>query len=201
MGISSSVISEYENNRTRTPGTKYLRKFVESLIEIDLRRGGKVVSLLSSSHPSYTDKRAILLIRDFYTPFPSIKLIEAVDGEVISGNEYVSDSKLYGYTVVDSLAAILSLSGTAFYRIFGRSTERALIFTNVSTGRSPMVAIRVYPLKPRMVVVHKPTKVDKLSIEIAKKERIIYVKSRIDDVNILMKNLDELTKRISELVV
>ena len=63
------------------------------------------------------------------------------------------DQTIFGYTVVNSLNAILQLSSEEFNRIYGWSTERALIFTNVSTGKSPMVAIRVTPFKPRCVVL------------------------------------------------
>jgi putative transcriptional regulator len=54
---------------------------------------------------------------------------------------------------VNSINAIMQLSSDEFNRIYGWSTERALVFTNVSTGKSPMVAIRVTPFKPRCVVL------------------------------------------------
>ena len=63
------------------------------------------------------------------------------------------DKVIFGYTVVNSLNAILQLSSDEFNRIYGWSTDRALVFTNVSTGKSPMVAIRVTPFKPRCVVL------------------------------------------------
>ena len=37
-------------------------------------------------------------------------------------------------------------------KAYGMTTDRALIFTNVSSGRSPMVAIKVTNLKPSLVV-------------------------------------------------
>ncbi len=40
-------------------------------------------------------------------------------------------------------------------------------------GRSPMVAIRVVHLKPRMVVLHGPKDVDQVGKALAEKERII----------------------------
>ena len=63
------------------------------------------------------------------------------------------DQTIFGYTVVNSLNAILQLSAEEFNRIYGWSTERALIFTSVSTGKSPMVAIRVTAFKPRCVIL------------------------------------------------
>ncbi len=199
MGIASSVISEYENERKISPGTRFLKKFVDSLIEIDLKKGGKTLYLLLNSIEEYfEDKHAILMVKDYFEPFNADKLIEYVDGEILAGGEHLKNTYLYGFTVIDSLEAILSLSGESFYKIFGRSTERALIFTNVSTGRSPMVAIRVYPFKPRMVIIHKPEKVDSLSIKIAMKEHVIYVLSRLNTSEFLLKKLEEFHERLLE---
>ena len=197
MGIASSVVSEYENEKRISPGTRFLKKFVNSLVEIDLKRGGKTLYLLLNNLEEYfEEKYAILMVKDYFEPFNARKLIEYVDGEVLAGEEYLEKTYLYGFTVVDSLTAILSLSGESFYKIFGRSTERALVFTNVSTGRSPMVAIRVYPFKPRVVIIHKPKKVDPLSIKIAEKEHIIYVFSHIDTAETLLRKLEEFHEKL-----
>lgn len=178
MGVAPSVISEYESGRRRTPGTRFLRRFVDSLIEWDLRRGGRAVSLVLNEVLDQDIPEPVLIVRDFLKPFSASKLIEIVDGSVLANEDLVGITRLYGFTLIDSLKAILLMSGNSFYKLFGRSTERAVIFTNVSTGRSPMVAIRVYPLKPRMVVIHKPKTVDKLSIKLAERERILYVLSK-----------------------
>jgi len=84
------------------------------------------------------------------------------------------DQTIYGYTVINSLNAILQLSSSEFNRIYGWSTERALIFTEVSTGKSPMVAIRVTPFKPRCVVLQgiSPGEVHPLIPGLAERDRI-----------------------------
>jgi putative transcriptional regulator len=84
------------------------------------------------------------------------------------------EQSIFGYTVVNSLNAILNLSSNEFNRIYGWSTERALIFTNVSTGKSPMVAIRVTPFKPRCVVLQgiNVANVHPLVPKMAEKDRI-----------------------------
>ena len=71
-----------------------------------------------------------------------------------------------------SLKAILSLGSEDYLKIYGWSIERALIFTNVHFGRSPMVAIRAHPLTPAMVVYQRPEQTDPLAIKLAKLERI-----------------------------
>jgi len=204
MGVSASVVSEYENDPTKSPGSRFLKRYVDSLVEIDMRRGGKIISLLSSIDLGWSGNKAILRIKDFYRPIDIKRFIEALDAEIIVGKDRVNETNLYGYTIIDGVAAILSMSGESYYKIFGRSTERALIFLNISTGRSPLVAVRVYPLKPRMVVVHGPKKMDALAIKIAEKEHIILGISRHSSqeslISSLVKNIDENFKDISAVV-
>src|SRR5207244_9057390 len=120
---------------------------------------------------SREDSSAILAIKEFVEPINANDLLHRVKGKVLAGDP--SKLHLYGYTVVDSIKTIYALSGYDFYRIFGATTERAIIFTKVGTGRSPMVAIRASPLKPRMVVIHGPRELDPLALELAKREGII----------------------------
>ena len=51
-----------------------------------------------------------------------------------------------------------------------------------------MIAVRVHPVKPTIVVYHKPGAVDKLAIKLAERENIPLV---ITDLS-----LDELTKKL-----
>ncbi len=166
MKISPSVLSDYESGRRPSPGVQFVRKYVEALVRLDEAKGRVVSKLVSNERDA-----AILAIGEFQTPVPASQILRAVDGRVLVGNE--SSANLYGYTVLDSIKTIYALSGYDFYRIFGATTERALIFTKVGTGRSPMVAIRASPLKPRMVVIHGPRELDPLALELARREGII----------------------------
>ena len=65
------------------------------------------------------------------------------------------------------------LSGLDFYRIFGTTSERALVFVGVSRGRSPMIAVKISPFKPRIVILHGVDgEVDPLAVMLAKNEGI-----------------------------
>ncbi|MDQ1281413.1 MAG: putative transcriptional regulator, partial [Thermoproteota archaeon] len=96
----------------------------------------------------------------------------------------------------DSIRAIQTLSGADFHQIFGSTTERALIFTNVTSGRSPMVAVRVNPLKPRIIIIHGPRRIDRLAIQIAEVERVSLILSKIQSVDALLHSLNELYRDI-----
>ncbi len=84
--------------------------------------------------------------------------------------------------MIDSIKAILSLNPFDFSRLYGLTSERALIFTKVSTGRSPMVAVRVSNLKPSAVVLHglRANDVDEMAVKIAEIERISLIVTRME---------------------
>jgi len=56
--------------------------------------------------------------------------------------------------VINSIEAITSLSSEEFYRLYGQSTDRALVFTGVTRGESPLVALRVVTPTPNAVILH-----------------------------------------------
>ncbi len=166
LDISPSVLSDYESGRRPSPGVRFVRRYVEALVRLDEGKERVIPKLVSSEKDE-----AILSIGEFHGPVEASKILKAVDATVLVGNE--KSVKLYGYTVVDSIKTIYALSGYDFYRIFGATTERALIFTKVGMGRSPLVAIRVSQLKPRVVIIHGPKEVDPLAVDLAKREGIV----------------------------
>lgn len=167
LRISASVLSDYESGRRPSPGVGFVRRYIEALVRLDESKGRVISQLVSSERDE-----AILSIGEFHSPVPASKVLGALDATVLAGEP--GDVKLYGYTVVDSIRTIVSLSGYDFYRIFGATTERAIVFTKVGTGRSPLVAIRASPLKPRMVVIHGLKEVDPLAIELARREGLVF---------------------------
>lgn len=187
MGVSPSVISDYESGRRKSPGTQFLKRFVESIVTIDEDSGGRL--LREFSRIGNIPTGAILDIKEFPLPVTGRRLCEAVDGEVLACPQLL-DRNIYGYTVLDSIKAIVSLPD--FTPIFGITTERALVFANVTYGRSPMVAVRVAPLKPRMMVLHKPNETDELGVKLAEIEHIPLVVSKLPDLESLIKALKEL---------
>ena len=174
LKVSPSVISDYEAGR-RSPGTRFLRRFVEGLFALDEERGSGVLRQLTSLAPKMAG--AIIDMKEFAAPLKAERLVRAVDGVVIAGRNYLNRD-IYGYTILDSIRAIETLSGADFYQILGATSERALVFTNVTTGRSPMVAVRVQTIKPKMIIVHGATVIDKLAAYLAELEHIPFVQSR-----------------------
>ncbi|MDO9549756.1 MAG: helix-turn-helix domain-containing protein [Methanoregula sp.] len=150
LGVSPSVISDYESGRRKSPGTAVVGKIVDTLLTTDEETGGKHIEKYSTMLFSAVDDDVIYDLHEYGSPVPLKDFSDAIGCTLLWGS---MDKAIFGYTVVNSLNAIMQLSSDEFNRIYGWSTERALVFTNVSTGKSPMVAIRVTPFKPRCVVL------------------------------------------------
>ena len=190
MGVSPSVVSDYEKGR-RTPGVQFVRRYVEALLEIDSERGWPTVRKLAKLY-RLKHLSAVLDARELEEGIGFDELVEAVQG--IPLTSIVLSEKIYGYTVVDSISAILSLSGNEFIYIMGATSQRALVFTRVTTGRSPMIAVRVAPIKPAVVVVHGPKRVDFLAIMLAEAEHIPLILSTAKTVEELLEGLRRLIR-------
>jgi putative transcriptional regulator len=188
MGLSSSVVSDYESGRRKSPGAKFIRRFVLSLLQIDEQKGSRFIREFAklTSSPSM----AVMDLREFPIPVRVEYLCKAISGEVVACKEkYVKE--VNGYTVVDSRRAIEAYSGLDYAQLFGATTERALIFTNIESGCLPMMIVRVSSLKPRIVVFHR-TEPDAEAIRIAEYEQIPLIYSTVPSLEQLVKSLRKL---------
>lgn len=186
MGVSTSVVSDYEKGR-RLPGARFIQRFVSALIAIDQSRGWARIQELSRTLG--IPAGAIIDMREFREALSIEQLLEAVNG-VLLAPDYPIDKRAYGYTVVDSIKAIASLSGMQFYALLGGTPERAIVFTGVRMGRSPMVAVRVSPVKPGIVIIHGPRdKLDPLAVELAKLVGVPLILSLAETVEELVNGL------------
>jgi len=188
MDLSSSVISDYESGRRKSPGAKFIRRFVLALLQFDESKGSRFIREFAklTSSPSM----AIIDLREFPIPVRVEYLCRAINGEVVAFKEK-SVKEITGYTVIDGKRAIEALSGLEYAQLFGASTERAIVFTNVDNCTLPMMIVRVSSLKPRVVVFHK-TLPDEEATLLAEYEQIPIVYSSAPTVEQLVKSLRKL---------
>jgi putative transcriptional regulator len=194
MGISSPVLSDYEKGKRRSPGINFVSRFVRSLIDLDLQRGGKVVHKMFEGTMKL--QHSVIDMVEFPEPVELMRVVDAVAGVPLTLPNEIS-GHVYGYTVIDSLAAITELGPYDFVNLFGRNSMRAMVFTNVTSGRSPMVAIRVFPLKPKAVILHGPRRsdaVDELAKRLSEIERIPLILSTANSVESMIKSLRSLVR-------
>lgn len=151
LDVSASVVSDYEGGRRQNPGIEVIRRIIRALLDIDERRGGdhlrQYARVLSAGFAGD-------IVRDLREYPTAVELDSVYD--TIGATEIVSGTQdtVAGHTVINSIEAITRLSSEEFYRLYGQSTNRALVFTGVTRGESPLVALRVVAPTPSAVVLH-----------------------------------------------
>ncbi len=189
LGISPSVISDYESGRRKSPGTSTIRRFVMALLALDERNGGHVISaFLRLMDVSLVDLNIVLAMSDFLSPLSIREFCKKLKCNILTGQNLL-EKEIYGYTLVDVERAVKDLDSEAFLKLFGATTERCLIFTKVSTGRAPLIAIKSQEFKPTLVILHGVGEVDRLAIELSEQMKIPLATSRIGNIDALVKEL------------
>lgn len=191
LGITPSVVSDYESGRRKSPGIKVIKKYISTLLDIDEERGGHVIrSFARTDSQQPIISNAIVDIKEFSTGVSANDFCNFINASPMVKTNL--DQMVYGYTVIDSLKAITELSFSELVKLYGITTQRALIFTQVSTGRTPMVAIKLTNLRPTLVVLHGLDVVDDVAKRIAEVEGIPLAVSRMDSVDKIIEKLREI---------
>ncbi|MFZ3077280.1 MAG: helix-turn-helix domain-containing protein [Candidatus Aenigmatarchaeota archaeon] len=171
MHIMPSVVSDYESGRRKSPGIKVIKRIVENLINIDEKTGENVLKYFSSFPSETILSNAVIDLKELPKPVSVNDFCKTIQSSLLVRND-LGDSNVYGYTIIDSLKAIIELPPVELVKLYGLTSERALIFTNVKRGRSPMVALKVSNLKPGLVVFHGIDVVDDVAKRIGEVESI-----------------------------
>ena len=151
LDVSASVVSDYESGRRENPGIGVVRRVVEGLLSIDERRGGDRVRQHARVVSAGFDRDVVYDLREYSATVPLSRFYTDIDAiTVVRGTA----DTIAGHTVINSVEAIKRLSSEEFYRLYGQSTNRALVFTRVTRGESPLVALRVVSPTPNAVVLH-----------------------------------------------
>jgi putative transcriptional regulator len=174
LKVSSSTISDYEGGRRKSPGIGVISRLVASLLEIDKKRGSKIIKQLEKD---FKPKEDIFDVHEFFSSIKGKTFAEKIDANVVANPSRLKDSQIYGFSIIDSLKVILEVPVHEYMQLYGNTPERALIFTKVETGRSPLIAVKVgrfsTDMKPSVIVLHGlDEKVDAVAIKIAEAEKI-----------------------------
>jgi len=151
LAVSPSVVSDYESGRRDNPGIGVVDRVVSALLDIDEERGGEHIRQYTRVLSAGLDSDVIPDLREYTANIPLERYYDAIDAEELVRGDW---DTVAGHTVIDSIEAIRRLSSYEFYHLYGESTNRALVFTNVTRGESPLVALRVVKPTPHAVVLH-----------------------------------------------
>ena len=197
LHVSSSTISDYEGGRRKSPGIGVISRLVSALLEIDKKRGGKVMKQLEKD---FKPEESAFDTHEFFTAMKGTEFMKKIDGKCVANHSKLKECHVYGYTVIDSLKVILDVPVHEYMHLYGKTPERALIFRMVETGRSPLIAVKIgrfsTDLKPSLVALHgaKLTEknIDPIAIKIAEAEKIplIITKKPVEDIILEMQKLE-----------
>jgi putative transcriptional regulator len=179
LDVSASVISDYESGRRQSPGIGVVSRTVAALLDIDERRGGDRIRQYGRVLSAGFEGDVVLDLREYETS------VDLADVWAATGAEQVADGgrdQVSGHTVIDSIEAITRLSSEEFYRLYGQSTDRVLVFTGVTRGESPLVALRVVTPTPNAVVLHgiEPDEVWEHAVDLARADGVALATSTRD---------------------
>ena len=164
-----------------------MRRFVDALVYLDVGKGGSVTKRLKEE-----DKESKFFeATEFSQSLTGAEFAKLIDAKTVANGDLLEGKKLHGYTLLDSIKVILEMPYNEFPKLYGSSPERAFLFTEVSTGRSPLVVVRVSQMKPSVIVLHNIDKVDRLAIRIAQVEKIpvLLTKLSIDEIRERLKKV------------
>lgn len=188
LKVSSSTISDYEGGRRQSPGIGVIKRLVDSLIDLDLAHGGRVSKQLEQDKPAEKPFDS----HEFPAAIDGPAFSKAIQGVCVANPVRLKETKIFGYTIIDSIKMILEVPVHEYMQIYGKTPDRALIFRFVENGRSPLIAVKIgrfsTDMKPRIVVLHSklsPEQVDPLAIKIAESEKIPLLLTAMPVENIL----------------
>ncbi len=191
IGISLSVVSDYESGRRNNPGVKFIKKYIEALLEINEKSSADLFKKLAE--PSTFSEHGIIQIEEFAAPISIKHFSRAISGRILAcGN---SSRSVNGYTLLDSQIIIAELPGWKYLEMFGETSERALIFTNIELQLAPMMSLRFSPVKPCALVYHGVSPTD-MDVKIAENENVALIYSRAIDLEYLSRSLRKLSRTI-----
>ena len=148
-------------------------------------------TILHQYDPIIQTREGIIDIQEYPFALEAESFVKGIDGRILTKSPQGLKKKVKGFTLVDSIKTIKNISPVNYSHLYGWIPERALIFTGIQFGRSPMIAVRIHPVKPSVVVYHKPGGVDPLAIKLAERENIALVTTNI--------SLDDLKERLVNL--
>ncbi|MDO8633876.1 MAG: helix-turn-helix domain-containing protein [archaeon] len=194
LKISSSTISDYEGGRRKSPGILVIKRFVDAILDIDKKRDSKITKQLLKD---FKPKENVFDIHEFNKGVNGKTFAEHIAAETVANPLRLKETNVYGYTVIDSLKVILEVPVHEYMQMYGKTPERALIFTKVESGRSPLIAVRVgrfsTEMKPAIVVLHGVDKVDPIAIKIAEVEKIplLTTKKPVEEIASILKKFED----------
>lgn len=120
--ISASTLSDYENGRRNNPGIQFIKRFVNTLIEIDLKRKGMIIKKLIT-----LPQEQLFETKEFKK---GIKIKNTFGlKDLPQANTKNAKELVFGITYLDA-QIIPDLELSDIQRLFGKTNKRILYISN-----------------------------------------------------------------------
>lgn len=126
MKLTGSTISDYENGRRNNPSIGFVQRFVNTLIELDIKRKGNIIKKLIN-----IPQEQIIETKEFKKGIKIRHTSELKDIEQI--NSKIHNEPVFGISYLDA-NDIPDLDQTDFQKIFGKTNKRILYIFNVNNA-------------------------------------------------------------------
>ncbi len=164
LKISPSVISDYESGRRKSPGQEIIKRFICALLNIDELKGSPISAPLRRLQEIEIPMDIFIDLYDYLEPISIDELCHAVQCNIL--NIHLS-SQILGYVVINT-EIMMKQPFSVIQRIFNASNLRALIFTNIFSGKSVMLSLKNNSNISSAIIFHKNRsfKIDKSSLNL-----------------------------------
>ncbi len=189
MDVSPSVISDYESMR-RSPGSGFIKSFVHGLLVLDRERGSVILKEFSSFEgPSI--ENAILDVKNFNKNEDVLNFLNKTNSEILVGDNFLK-KKIGGYIIIDSKKAVLSLAPKDISKIYNISLNKAVIFTDIRSGKTLMTAVKILGIRPDIIILHGVGgSIDSITERIAQTQKIPLAACKLSSIDDVIEVLDE----------
>lgn len=126
MQIKVSSLSDYENGRRNNPSIKFVKNYVDSLLEIDKGKDYKIAKTLTITEDSFP-----FLVKEFKKILGPEKLFKTLKEVLYDLNSKKVSDSVFGITYINT-TQIRELDYAKYPLIYGKTNKRILYFSKSS---------------------------------------------------------------------
>lgn len=193
MNISSSVLSDYESGRRKSPGIFMLRKIVNALLSIDERTGAQIAARFSNNASWKKLSDVIVSVRELNPPRTVNEINLLLNGKIIASANTINKN-INGYVIIDSasMGNMNEISSYDFMKFKNLVVSKALLFAGARHKESMIIPTKMANLRPEVLVLQGIKKLDELDERIASIENMPVIISNMSTTDEMIAALKKL---------
>jgi putative transcriptional regulator len=189
LQIKQSVISDYENNRRKSPGIEFIRKYTQSLINIGKKERKKEYETIIEDLGLKKEVNK-LFAGEFKTKIGSKEVINLLNGTQILAQPSQSSFQNYLFFSDKITNIVTKQPSYKLLKDLKSKKETVYIFSHVRTGKVPLILLKMMSKlnrleMPKLIIFQsKGFKLSSFARKIAKNNNISIAVTREEKENI-----------------